>query len=570
MKFDDEIRLVPHVNAPLVGLVDANAMFLEAINLIGQNTTHWNADDVSLVRQISLSNLFFFLKYVAGFSGPYAQLRDDLHMEMCNWRQDALEPGSWSAGFVPRSTYKSSTWTHGATAWELTRNPDLRVGIFSCILDRSLEFMHTVQRTFDSNDLFAFLFPAHVATKSARDTRWNDSLAIMPNRSRNFPEPSLKPHTAGGSTQGIHVDLAVFDDIVGDSQLNAARQATAEMERISNWFSASLRTLLISQARSRVTLAATRYSIDDPYERIMSDARTHDGDWHALETYYPRPNERGRWRVYYRSAICDEQSIFPESYSVEFLQRLAKDDHWTYVTQYLNNPHSTGTLDFASYDLRRAMVLFEDDDIKIRYRTAQGADLEYSIDECDVVLGADPAASEKRVSARTSRSATCVVARTPHDDVVIVSANRDYVKPTRFHDWLFKENIKWRRKVRQFRVEGQGPFKIIKDVLEEEQKRRGDYFYLVMVPAMGDKVMTIRTILEPFLKRDALYVVDEAMPLVRLEYDIFPSSALDLLDALKIAVAGTRLPDGAWARDDDDEDEPRSGWGTRRVGVTGY
>lgn len=568
MTFEDGIELVPHVAAPLIGSVDGEQLFSEAVRLMQDDPARWNEDDLVVLRQVALGNLYFFLRYVAGYSGPYSQLKPDLHMEMANWRQGALEPGTWSAGFVPRATYKSSLWTHGAAAWELLRNPDIRIGIFSCILDRSLEFMHTVQRTFDNNELMGVLFPSHCVKRvRARDGRWNDMIAVMPNRSRNFPEPSLKAHTAGGSTQGIHVDLGVFDDIVGDSQLNSARSATAEMERISNWFSSSLRTLLISQRVSRVTLAATRYSVDDPYERIMGDALTHDGDWTELEAYYPAPAKAGRWRTYYRSALADGESIFPESYSVEFLKRLARDDHWTYVTQYVNNPHSTGTLDFAAYELRRATLLFKDGEGCVTLHRNGGVKV-WPLSECDIVMGIDPAASEKRNSAKTSRSALAVVARTPDDEMVVLDTRRDYVKPSKLFDWVFGLNRKYVGRLRQVRIEAQGPFKMLGDVLRDEMKRRGDHFYLVPVPAMGDKVPTIKMGLEPFLKRDALYVIDESMAMVRLEFDIFPSSALDLLDALKIAIAGTHMAQSAWANED--EDDVKVGFGGRAVGAVGY
>jgi hypothetical protein len=499
-------------------------------------------------------------------------------MEMCNWRQKSLEPGSWSAGFVPRATYKSSVWTHGAVSWELVRNPDIRIGIFSCILDRSLEFMHTVQRTFDNNDMMQVLFPAHCVKRAkTRDGRWNDLVAVMPNRTRNYPEPSLKAHTSGGSTQGIHVDLAVFDDIVGDSQLNAVRAATVEMERIGNWFSSSLRTLLISQQISRVTLAATRYSIDDPYEVIMGDAKTHDGDWSELEIYYPQASLTGRWNTYYRSAICEGESIFPESYNIEFLRRLAKDDHWTYITQYVNNPHSTGSLDFASYSLRAAKLLYEDSSIKGGFagdgepyisRMRNGREITTPLRECDIVIGCDPAASEKRANSRTSRSAVVVIARTPQDEIVILDARRDYVKTSKLMDWLFQLANKYPN-ARQVRVEAQGPFKILAEVIRDEMKRRGKFFYMLAVPAMGDKVPTIKMTFEPFLKRDVVYVIDESMAIVKQEFDIFPSSQLDLLDAVKIAISGTHLPQGAWHTSEDDDEELAT-FERRRVGTAGY
>jgi hypothetical protein len=570
INFRDDIMMVPHRDAPLIGKVGDRQLFDGAVAVMKSDPATWNAEDLLLVRQVALGNLFFFLKYVAGYSGPYSNLKEGLHMEMCNWRQEALEPGSWNAGFVPRSTYKSSVWTHGAPAWELVRNPDLRVGIFSCILERSLEFMHTLQRTFDSNDMTRELFPDHCITKTrTRDGRWNDMLAVMPNRTRNYPEPSVKAHTAGGSTQGIHVDLADFDDVVGDSQLNSARGATAEMERIGNWFSSSLRTLLISQKESRVTLAATRYSIDDPYEPIMSDAITHDGDWSELEAFYPEPSKLGRWHVYYRSALSDGESIFSESYSVDFLKRLAKDDHWTYVTQYVNNPHSVGTLDFASYTLRSAKLVYEDSKPCIHIQRHGKLEV-FALDDCDMILGIDPAASEKRVSTKTSRSAGAVIARTCKDDVVVLDTFCDFMKATKLFDWLFRLHHKHQGRFRQVRLESQGSFKLLSDLLLEEMKRRGEHFYLLPVPAMGDKVQTIKLMLEPFLKRDAFFVIEESMALVKTEFDIFPSSRADLLDAIKLGIAGTHLPAGSWYNDEDAEDEEVVGFDKRLVGAAGY
>jgi len=364
--------------------------------------------------------------------------------------------------------------------------------------------------------------------------------------------------------------LAVFDDVVGDSQLNSARGATAEMERIKNWFSSSLRTLLISQKTSRVTLAATRYSIDDPYEPIMADAVEHDGDWTELEAFYPPAEVNGRWRVYYRSALADGESIFPESYSVDFLKRLSKDDPWTYITQYVNNPHSVGTLDFASYSLRSAKMDFSSDKPCIILERA-GRRETFLLDECDIVMGVDPAASEKRKSTKTSRSAGAVIARTPRDDIVILDVFCDFIKSSKLFDWLFRLNSKYAGRFRQVRLESQGAFKLLSDLLKDEMKRRGEHFYLLPVPAMGDKISTIKMMFEPFLKRDSMFVVEESMALIKLEFDIFPSSRADLLDAVKIGIAGTHLPSGAWKYNDDDEDdEEMVGFGRRAVSTVGY
>lgn len=575
IEFSDEIKFVPHEDAPIVAQamdmgLSAESIYTSAVELVTGDPEAWTEDDEEIIRETALCNLFFFLKYVAGFSGPYSQLKENLHMEMANFYQDHRQDGEWSCGFVPRSTYKSTVWTHGVASWELLRNPNLRIGIFSCIADRALEFMHTTQRTFDSNDLMFRLFPSHCVKqkKSSRNSRWNDKIAIMPNRTRTFTEPSLKAHTAGGSTQGVHVDLALFDDIVGDAQLNSERKATADMYKLGNWFSAALRTILVSQSKSRVFLSATRYNIDDPYESVMLNTKVQEGEWSDIDTYYPI-RTTGKWNCYYRSAIVGGESIFPESYSLQSLIAMSKEDFWTYITQYVNNPHAASNLEFAGYEVHPAQLVWDEygENPTLHYRF-NDEDLVEPLASCSVAIGCDPGASEHRSSSRTSRSALVVVARTTMNCVVVISTMRDYVKPSKLFDWLFFQNSKFEGYVSKTKVEAQGPFKILDDLLRREMASRDEYFLLECIPSMGDKLETIRLMLDPYLKREALFVVDESMQVFRTEFDIFPSSSMDLLDATKIAISATRLPEGAQPFDNDDES--RDEFGSRRVGAAGY
>jgi hypothetical protein len=569
--FDNDVEMVSHRAAPFSDLCAERprAMYDEAVRLI-TSTDLGNAseDDIDIIRSVALCNLHFFLKYVAGYSGPYDEINDDLQMEMCNWRQRALAPGARYAGFVPRSSMKSTTWTHGAVTWELLRNPDLRVGIFSATIDRAQDFMHTVQRNFDSNDLMAALFPDHCPDKAKRGTQWNDVIAVMPNRSRSMPEPSLRAHTASGTTAGIHVDLAQFDDIVSDSQLNSDRHANAEMTRIGHWFKTAVPTLLRSQDRSRVVLAATRYDIEDPYEDIMLDARVREGDWTGLDGFYPRV-ENGTWNVYYRTWNVDGESIFPDAYTVESMMKLAKEDPWTYITQYVNNPHNVATQEFGAYSLRRCWLEYDDEQREWYIKRDDQRRVPLSL--CDVVAGADPAASDKRVSRKTSRSAIAVIARCPDDCVYIIDARCDYVDTVKMMDWFFALRRRFSRDWRVMKFEAAGPFKLMVSLLRREEQLRQTDLNFLPIPSLGEKLSTIRLIWEPFLKRGSVFVCDSVWNLVSREFNVFPSQMLDLMDAVKIAISATHSvaedDDGHY---DDDDDAVQSAFAKRHVASTGY
>jgi len=369
------------------------------------------------------------------------------------------------------------------------------------------------------------------------------------------------------------VDLANFDDIVSDKQLTAGRTASAEMHSIGHWFKASVPTLLRSQEQSRVVLAATRYDLEDPYEDIMLDARSREGDWSGLDGYYPQKAD-GEWNVYYRSALVDGQSIMPSAYTAQMLQKLAKTDHWTYVTQYINNPHAVDSQEFGSYDLRRCFM--EYDDIKQEYFIRRDDTLLVQLSTCDVVGGCDPAASEKRVSHQTSRSAVAIVARDAQDNIYIIDGRRDYVDPVTMMDWLFQLKRRFQREMRIFRLEAQGAFKLLVSVIRREEQLRQTDLNLLPIPSMGDKLATIRLIWEPYLKRRAIFVCDNMFDIVASEFNVFPSQMLDMMDAVKIAIAGThsvaRDADDEYYDDEDDDFDGRttSAFSQRHKSAAGY
>jgi len=545
--------ITPHSEAPLFSAPDAALVLDQVLSEI--TTGNFPLNDVfrSLIRQASLVNLYFFLKSVAAYSGPYSNLTPTLHLDMCNFRQDLTSEGARLGVFVPRSTYKSTICTHGGAAWDMLRDPNVRIGVFSSIYDRAHDFFAQTQRIFDSNEFFAWVFPEYVPSTSDGN-RWNDKEGVLPNRTRIFPEANIKPFTAGGSTQGIHVDEALFDDIVGDAQLNADHGATADMYRIKNWFKSSLRTLLISMEKSRVMLSATRYGIDDPYEDVMLEAYEQLGYWDEIGSNYPL-NPKGEWKVYYRMAIERDESIFPESYTVESLRKLAVSDPWTYQTQYLNNPIGLSSVEFAGYDVPTFDL--EYDSRLGWYIAIPNEDTYIKLNECDLVCSVDPAGVEKFVSVKTSRSVVCILARSKDDRYFLIDVKAGYVPTTTWFDWMF-ENMDQFKNIRGTFIEQQAGFKALTPLIRAEEARRQKWIHHIPVNALGDKVVTIRNILQPILERGVLYINRKYYTLVSEELRTFPSGIKrDILDALKIAVKMSVKPTGEDEMDEERRPEAR-------------
>lgn len=505
-------------------------------------------DDAQLVIEASLVNLYFFLRYVGAYSCAYSKLKPTLHGEMCNFAQRALLPGMRMQVTVPRSTFKSTIATHGLGAWLLWRNPNLRIGIFSGIQERAVDFMHQIQRMFDANAFVTRLRP-ETKPRSKRDGTWNEKIAIMPNRTVAYVEPSVRAHAAGGSTAGIHVDVALIDDIVSDKELTSSRDVTSEMIKRRDWLQTAIATILDSPAESSVVLSDTRYALDDPYEAPTVDSREHVGDWNAIAEWYDVA-EDGAWVTYYRSALVGDESIFPEKYDKRFLERLAKSDFWTYITQYVNNPHSVEKVEFSAYDVGNAHL-----GSRGGAQVVEIDGVEYALAEADVVLAWDPASSGTRRNVRTSRSAGVALARFAKRRFVILEVRAGYWRPSELFDEMFAMHARWRDVARETGIEAAGNFKFLVDLVRDEERKRKTYIGAVGVPPLGDKLTTIRSALEPLLRAGTLFVVDGAREAWMEEFRVFPSMSLDVLDATKIAISRSLPPEADDVLDGDEDDE---------------
>ena len=501
-----------------------------------------------LLREAGFVSLWFYLKFICGFAGPYDKLNTDLHVDMCNYRQQMLIPGTKGAMLLPRSSLKSTICSHGANSWELLRNPDLRVGCVSEIYDRALSFVQQTISNFEQNELHQALYPEY-----RKENRANDEL-VLANRTKRSVEPSLKPITGGGATAGIHVDLFNADDIVGETMLNSERASTADMYRMTNWFHSNLRTLVVSWAESRVVVVGTRYAIDDPYEEIMQHAYEHLGYWDEVD-YDVDP--QGEWSVYYRPAIQNDDSIYPEAFTVESLRAQAEVNPWLIQTQYMNNPMAAGVADFANYDVGLCELLWSDADETFEVRFE---DEKWLLTDCDVVVGADPAGGGTKATARASKSTMAVLIRTPSDRRAILDIEAGFVEPTKLFDWLENAQKKYDDLLRATYVEAQAGFKAMVKLFRTEANRRNIRPPLG-IPALGDKHTTIRNILQPLLARRKLYATQTARAKLMPELKVFPGGRCDILDAVKIAEHKSHRP--AWEGEPNEDDEDDTEWGKK-------
>lgn len=533
------LEFIPHPSAPLFssGLEGQQTMDQLVAELQSPNFT-LTPEIVDLLQQASYVSLYFFLKYIAGAYGPYGDLTDHLHVEVCNYRQRMLHAGARGAVFLPRSFYKSTVCTHGAIAWELLRDPNLRVGLAASNMDMAEQFMTPARLIYEDNPLVEALFPDHCPKKGEKGNilakKWNSHQVVMPNRKIHSDNPSIKCVGAGGAIAGNHFDLLSVDDLVSEKELDSERGAGADMIKKGQWFSTNQDTCLVSPRRSRVFVAATRYSLDDPYEDIFTELKSQHGYWDEIP--YEVNQESGIWDVYYRMAIERDEYVFPEKVGKEELDRIREKDPWKYYTQYLNNPHSAQVSDFQDYNVHKCELDFTNEKGYTILVNRGNTTEEIPLANCEVNIGLDPAASETKVSNRVSRSAIVVKARDHKDRHFYIDGAVGYMAPTVMYDNIFRLYKKYRAYVKSTNIEAHGAFKIVWNSIRELQVERQTFIGMRRIAPLPNKDAKLRDFLQPLLEFNLVYACPPVFSFIEAEIKAFPGGILkDTLDAMEIA-----------------------------------
>jgi hypothetical protein len=539
------LRITPHPDAPLFTGPDAYSIIQQVVSELasGNFNTSTDSEFYRATQQMGLVSLWAFLVVIAGFDGPYDKLTDHLHAEMTNFYQDVMYDGAKGACLIGRSHYKSSVFTHGGNSWEILRNPDISIGLGCGIEDRAIEFLGYTIDTFTGNEMFRWLYPYHHIGNFKSAQGCNQFEITLPNKKRNRRQPNIKTITAGGSTAGIHVDLLKLDDIITDQDLNSERKSSASMYKMTNWLKSSIRTLVKDWRESRVFLSGTRYAPDDAYEALMLNCKRQIGYWDELPEHY-KEDPDGEWDIYYRMIEEKGRIIFPEAFTKEGLVKLEQEDPWTYWTQYFNNPFKSSFQELNRFKINECSLDYTDADGHSVSYFRDGQEHRWFLRDCDVIQVADPAASEKGRSAKTSRSAHVLFVTAPDERRFIIRGHADFVSPSDIFTWFFDTHDAFKNYIRFAGMEMQGPFKVFDPLFREEQTRRRKWIGFRPIKTSGDKDARIRTQLEPLLRRGLLYCVGSFKDEVQAELNVFPDGPKkDILDVVSMGVQESQVPE---------------------------
>ena len=542
----------PHKEAPAFpNFASAQTTIVDMMNDIASGSFMLSRDTLDLWRQLGLVNLWFFLKVIAGSSGPYSEINDDVNLDMCNWRQSdsCMGEGARWIALMPRGFRKSTIFSHGANTWELTRDGNQRIRLVNAIISRAEDFKHLSQRTIDSNPFYAALYGnAGFVDKNGRaypcrvpligGKHWNEEEMVMPTREKFAIEPSIKSGGVTGAGEGDHHSLLNIDDPVGLDAIDWQYQSTVMMENAKKWMNTNLNALLVSPIRDRVGVVGTRYGEDDCYKKFVGDAKEVIGS--NDEDLVPVPD--GKWSVYYRTVRENGKIILPE---VIDEKTLANMDPWTRALQYENKPRNAGLNEFIKYETKQARLIYDESNARMLvsfFDDEQQRATTMNLGGLTGVISVDPASTDEHIRLTTSRTSVGVTFMDSRNRAFRVWNKVGYLGMADTFDYIFEAWRAFPGLITATLFETNAMQKGLYQLLEKEQEERRTYINLQPVTSKGDKKARIRSVVGWYYAQGLVYATPEASFELNQEKDAFPSPKLDVLDEFEKSLSWISRP----------------------------
>lgn len=210
------------------------------------------------IREAAEQDLVTFIRLVAP-----QRMMGAVHEELCRWwnREDAK---SHQLTLLPRDHGKSAMVAY-RVAWELTRDPTLRVLYISATSNLAQKQLSFIKSIFTS-DIHRRYWPEHIHDDEGKREKWTMSEISLDHPKRKeeaVRDPSIFTGGLTTSLTGLHCDIAVLDDVVVYE--NAYTQEGRDKVKSQYSLLSS-----IEGANAREWVVGTRYHPKDLYSELLS------------------------------------------------------------------------------------------------------------------------------------------------------------------------------------------------------------------------------------------------------------------------------------------------------------
>jgi phage terminase large subunit-like protein len=166
---------------------------------------------------------------------------------------------------LPRDHQKSTIFGGLLAAWEITRNPAIKILYISSTSNIAVQQLKFIKDILTS-DLYRLFWPDMVNIDEAKREKWAETAISVDHPSRReqyVRDPTVFAAGLTTSVTGMHPDLIIGDDLVVYDNANTEEARSKVSMQYS--FLASVET-----AKGRQVLVGTRYDPNDLYNNIMN------------------------------------------------------------------------------------------------------------------------------------------------------------------------------------------------------------------------------------------------------------------------------------------------------------
>ena len=491
-------------------------------------------------------NILKYTKMTVPTHGPICTFLDT-----CNYSRRLIQH--------PRSTFKSTIVTISKRIQDVMRDPALRILIVGDTDTNASRHLGKIKLQLERNLLLKWLYPLSFWEDTSQAPTWSQKTLFLPNTAPHG-EPTFDTIGAGGGVVSRHFDIINADDLVGEKEA----YSPTEMDRVIEWFT-GLESLFVPPIeKGLLDIPSTFWRKDDVY----AFAEAFYGQGEPIIETGPFSYVRGQIAVFRRGAVENGKSIYPEGISMEFLERLNKENPERYAAQYANNPQ-TSNLQYFRPEYRKYYQPRSEDGRIIAIR--QSDDLPTEIIDTrklQIVSFCDPHAGGSQ--ARRFKSARAAVLTTGTDAkgrIFILDCWIRRAPTNEIVDEILRQNEKWFPEL--FSIEGNGFQRMLKFWIDERVERdfRIPVPYHPYLPK-GDKdgEQRIRG-LQPLYRAGHIFHGPGMLELEE-EYLAWPRGRKDGLDAL---AQGLEVWDTGWDLVSDEElDRYTAAMREMRSTLTGY
>ena len=477
------------------------------------------------LRESAERSTYVMAKAVLGFR----DLIPSLHGEMCGWIERSSRR---KLGLAPRDHLKTSVWTIADTVRRMVRDPNIRILIANETSTNASHFLRRIEAVFERNTMFRWLWPELIPDFTKRP-KWSETEMCIP-RSDDYPESTVEVIGVGGAVVSRHYTLIKLDDLVGKE----ASESAEVMRKTIDWY-LYCESLLVDP-KNEIHTYGTRWTYNDLYAWIEKNERDVD--------------------TYHRSAIEEDQAIWPERFDLDELDRIRrKIGSFKFSCQYLNRPFDPEATSFDPAWLRFYTIVNDQ-------AVAEGLVEGPTVDSMVRHMFVDPAISERSSAART---AIVVTGASPDGRKFVLDAWADRCQPFKMFEKIFELQDRWNCEA--VGVEDVAYQRVIKPFLEAEAQRRGRWINVRgLKPDVRIKKEGRIRALQPYMERGELWFQRDMRELLG-EYESFPVGAtVDLLDALAYGPFLWDLQEDSSEAVEEKQEYERFTYDAGRSLVTGY